>query len=110
MSRRCPITGSRVEKGCNVSHANNKTIRTFVPNLQPARLMSEILGVRVGIRVSTRGLRTIEHNGGLDAYLLSTPNSRLTDEALALKKRVLKAKAKKDGADEAAPKKKAPKA
>ena len=96
MSKRCPVTGSRVQKGCNVSHANNHTIRSFEPNLQQARLMSEILGVRVGIRVSTRGLRTIEHNGGLDAYLLTTPNSRLTEEALKLKKRVQKAKAKKE--------------
>lgn len=96
MSKRCPITGSKVRKGCNVSHANNHTIRSFEPNLQPARLLSEILGIRVGLRVSTRGLRTIEHNGGLDAYLLSTSNSRLTDDALKLKKRVEKAKAKKE--------------
>jgi large subunit ribosomal protein L28 len=95
MSRRCDITGKGVLTGNNVSHANNKSRRRFLPNVQDSSLVSEILGVSVGLRVTPRGLRTIEHNGGLDAFLLGTPDRKLTDEAKALKRRVLKAQAKK---------------
>ena len=75
--------------GNNVSHANNKTRRRFLPNLQSVSLLSETLGTTVSLRVSTRGLRTIEHNGGLDAYLAATPNSKLSYEARRLKKRIV---------------------
>ena len=92
MAKRCPITGKGVQAGNTVSHAKNATRRRFMPNLQTVSLMSEILGNLVHFRISANGLRTIEHNGGLDNYLLSTPNSRLTDEAKEIKKRVLKAK------------------
>ena len=68
MSRRCQITGKGVLTGNNVSHANNKTRRRFLPNLQDVSLVSEVLGSAVRIRVSVQGLRTIEHNGGLDAF------------------------------------------
>ncbi|MBR7158792.1 MAG: 50S ribosomal protein L28 [Alphaproteobacteria bacterium] len=88
MSRRCEITGKGVMTGNNVSHANNHTRCRFLPNLQEVSLLSEILGESVKMRVSVRGLRTIEHNGGLDAFLLSTSNSKLTAEALAVKKRI----------------------
>jgi len=92
MAKRCPITGKGVQTGNTVSHAKNATRRRFLPNLQSVSLMSEILGNLVHFRISTKGLRTIEHNGGLDNYLLSTSNSRLTDEAKSIKKRILKAK------------------
>lgn len=91
MSRRCMITGKGVMSGNNVSHAVNRTRRRFLPNLQTARLMSEALGENVRVRLSTRAMRTIEKNGGLDAYLLSVPNRKLGDEALRLKKRIQKA-------------------
>ncbi len=67
MSRRCAITGKGVQTGNNVSHANNKTRRRFLPNLQDISLFSEALQRMIRVRVSTHGLRTIEHRGGLDA-------------------------------------------
>lgn len=88
MAKRCIITGKGVLTGNNVSHANNKTRRRFLPNLQSVSLLSETLGTTVTLRVSTRGLRTIEHNGGLDSFLLSTPNGKLSCEAKRLKKRI----------------------
>jgi large subunit ribosomal protein L28 len=71
MSRRCQITGKGVLTGNNVSHANNKTRRRFLPNLQETSLLSETLGLAVRMRLSTRAIRTVEHNGGIDAYLLA---------------------------------------
>lgn len=91
MSRRCQITGKTVLTGNNVSHANNKTRRRYLPNLQETSLLSEALGTAVRLRVSTRALRTIEHNGGLDAFLAKTPDRRLPEEARALKRRVARA-------------------
>ncbi len=88
MSRMCELTGKRVLTGNNVSHANNKTRRRFLPNLQEASLMSDILGRTVRIRLSTRALSTIEHKGGLDAFLLGTPTRRLPEEARVLKRQV----------------------
>ena len=93
MSRRCLITGKGVLTGNNVSHANNKTRRRFLPNLQQASLLSDILGVPVRMRLSTRGVRTIEHNGGLDAFLLGTPDRRLSAEARVIKRRIERAQA-----------------
>ncbi|MBO6037167.1 MAG: 50S ribosomal protein L28 [Acetobacter sp.] len=95
MSRRCQITGKGVLTGNNVSHANNKTRRRFLPNLQETSLVSEVLGAAVRMRVSVQGLRTIEHNGGLDAFLLNTPNRKLPHEALVIKRRVQRVIAKK---------------
>jgi large subunit ribosomal protein L28 len=95
MSRRCEITGKGVLSGNNVSHANNKTRRRFLPNLQDTSLLSDILGTPVRLRLSTRAIRTIEHNGGIDDYLLGTPNSRLPPGGLALKRRIERAKAKR---------------
>ena len=85
----------QVLTGNNVSHANNKTRRRYLPNLQEASLLSEALGTSVQLRVSTRALRTIEHNGGLDAFLTGTSNRKLPEEAQALKRRIVKASAKK---------------
>jgi large subunit ribosomal protein L28 len=95
MSRRCQITGKGVLSGNNVSHANNKTRRRFLPNLQETSLLSDILGMSVRMRLSTRALRTIEHNGGLDSFLIGTPNRDLPEEAQSLKRRIAKAAAKK---------------
>jgi large subunit ribosomal protein L28 len=95
MSRRCQITGKGVLSGNNVSHANNKTRRRFLPNIQNASLVSEVLGQQISFRVSTRGLRTVEHNGGIDAFLLGTPNSKLPADALVVKRRILRAQAKR---------------
>jgi large subunit ribosomal protein L28 len=98
MARRCLITGKGVLTGNNVSHANNRTRRRFLPNLQEASFFSEVLRGSIRLRVSTNGIRTIEHNGGLDAFLLSTPDRRLPDEARTLKRRIEKAKAKQPSA------------
>ncbi len=91
MAKRCPVTGKGVQTGNTVSHAKNRKRRRFMPNLQSVSLLSETLGNVIRLRVSTHGLRTIEHNGGLDAYLMSTPNSRLTAEAKEIKQRIEKA-------------------
>ncbi|ABQ31893.1 MULTISPECIES: 50S ribosomal protein L28 [Acidiphilium] len=96
MTRRCDITGKSVLSGNNVSHANNKSRRRFLPNLQDSALQSDALGHSVKLRVTPRGLATIEQKGGLDAFLLDTPNRKLTDEARTLKRRVAKAAARRE--------------
>jgi len=95
MARRCGITGKGVLTGNNVSHANNKSRRRFLPNLQETSFWSDVLGSAVKIRLSTNGIRTVEHNGGLDSFLLGTPDRRLPPEALTLKRRLERAQAKK---------------
>jgi large subunit ribosomal protein L28 len=94
MARRCDLTGKTVQSGNNVSHANNKTRRRFLPNLQETSLLSDVLG-NIRLRLSTRAIRTVEHNGGLDSYLLSQSDRKLTTEGLALKRRLERATAKK---------------
>jgi large subunit ribosomal protein L28 len=91
MSRRCSMTGKGVMAGNNVSHAHNKTRRRFLPNLQVTSLLSDALGEVVRLRLSTRAIRTIEHNGGLDRFLMETSDTKLPEEALALKRKVKKA-------------------
>ena len=98
MSRRCQFTGKGVLTGNNVSHANNKTRRRYLPNLQETALLSDVLGTTVRVRVTTHALRTVEHNGGLDAFLLGTPNRDLPVEAQVIKRRIMRAKAKRDAA------------
>lgn len=88
MARRCMITNKGVMSGNNVSHANNKTRRRFLPNLQNVSFISTALGL-VHLRVSTNAIRTIEHNGGLDNFLITTSNLKLSTEARQLKRRVL---------------------
>ncbi len=88
MSRRCQLTGKGVLTGNNVSHANNKTRRRFLPNLQEASLLSDALGFAVRLRLSTRAIRTVERRGGIDAFLAATPKRRLPPAAQALKRRV----------------------
>jgi len=98
MARRCAITGKGVLTGNNVSHANNKTRRRYLPNLQDASFFSDILGAPVRMRLTVNGIRTVEHNGGLDSFLLGTPDRRLPDEAITLKRRLEKAQLRKQAA------------
>jgi large subunit ribosomal protein L28 len=98
MARRCGITGKGVLTGNNVSHANNKSRRRFLPNLQETSFFSDVLATSIRLRLTTNGIRTVEHNGGLDAFLLGTPNRNLPEEAQVLKRRILRAQAKKAGA------------
>ena len=93
MARRCSVTGKGVQAGNNVSHANNRTRRRFLPNLQRTSLMSEVLGRPVRLRISTSAIRTIEHKGGLDAFLRSAKADQLGPEARKLKRRIEKAAA-----------------
>jgi large subunit ribosomal protein L28 len=95
MARRCAVTGKGVQAGNNVSHAHNKTRRRFLPNLQAASMMSDALATTVRLRVSMAALRTIEHKGGLDAYLLGTKDAKLPVEARRVKRRIKKALATK---------------
>ena len=90
MSRICELTGKGRMVGNNVSHANNKTKRTFLPNLQNVTLMSDSLGQSVRLRVSTHGLRSVEHVGGLDNWLLKTKEADLSLKARRLKREVAK--------------------
>ena len=93
-ARRCEATGRGVQSGNNVSHANNKTRRRFLPNLHQVTLVSDALRQRVRLRVTSNGLRTIEKRGGIDGFLLNTPNTKLQPEALVIKRRIKKAQAK----------------
>jgi large subunit ribosomal protein L28 len=95
MSRRCEITGKGVLSGNNVSHANNRSRRRFLPNLQVSSMLSDILGVNVSMRLCTRAIRTVEHNGGIDAFLLGSANRNLAPEAQEVKRRILRAQAKR---------------
>jgi large subunit ribosomal protein L28 len=90
MTRLCEISGKSVQTGNNVSHSNRKTRRRFLPNLHNFSLRSDILDCIVRLRLAANGMRTIEHNLGLDNYLLSTPASRLSPEARKLKKLINK--------------------
>lgn len=90
MSRRCEISGKAVLTGNNVSHAHNKTRRRFLPNIQITSLLSDTLGQSVKLKLATSTIRTVEKNGGIDSYLLSTPDKRLSVEGVKLKRRIRK--------------------
>lgn len=90
MSRICELTGKTRQVGHNVSHANNKTKRTFLPNLQNVTLLSESLGKGVNLRVSMAGLRSVEHVGGLDNWLSKTSDEKLSLKARRLKREIAK--------------------
>ncbi len=92
MARRCDLTGKGVLVGNNVSHANNKTRRRFLPNLRAQRLYSETLGESIRLRISNHALRTVEQRGGLDGYLLSTKDSELSSELRRMKRRLAAAR------------------
>ena len=98
MARRCAVTGKGVLTGNKVSHANNKSRRRYLPNLQVASLTSDSLGRVVRLRLSTNAIRSIEHAGGLDAFLGKARSSELTGDVLRLKKQIDKATAAKAAA------------
>ena len=95
MARVCSVNGKKPHFGNNVSHANNKTRRRWQPNLQVCSFPSDIMGKRISMRLTTNGIRTIEHNGGIDAWLLGERDSRLQPAALKIKKMLLKVQAHK---------------
>jgi len=95
------ITGRGVQVGHNVSHANNKTKRRFLPNLQVTSILSDALGSGVRLRLSVYAIRAIEHNGGLDAYLLGKSAASLPPDARRLRRRIARALARKTEAAEA---------
>ena len=94
MSRRCELTGKGVMVGNNVSHANNKTKRRFLPNLAEVSLTSEALGRTQRFRISAAALRTVDHRGGLDAFLARAKDAELSPRALQLKREIAKAQAR----------------
>jgi large subunit ribosomal protein L28 len=88
MARRCELTGKDAQSGNNVSHANNKTRRRFMVNLCNVSLISDAMGLTYRFRISAMALKTVEHRGGLDAFLLKAGNDELSDKALKLKRQV----------------------
>lgn len=90
MARVCELTGKGRQVGNNVSHANNKTKRTFLPNLQNITFMSDAVGQSISFRVCTNGARSVEHAGGLDHWLLKTKDDKLSIKAQRLKRQIAK--------------------
>jgi large subunit ribosomal protein L28 len=90
MSRRCDLTGKAVLVGHKVSHSNIKTKRRFLPNLCRVTLQSEALGERVRLRISANALKSVDHRGGLDAFLLKAHDRELSPKARALKRKLVK--------------------
>lgn len=88
MARRCSVTGTGTMSGNRVSHSNRKSKTRFMPNLQKVSLMSDVLGSTITLRVTAATLRSIEHNGGLDAYLTKHSSLKLTPEAAKLKRQI----------------------
>ena len=95
MSRVCQVTGKKPMTGHNVSHANNKTRRRFLPNLRTRRLFSELLGQPIRVRIATSTLRSVEKNGGIDGYLLKTAEVELPGDLVRLKRRIAEAQQKR---------------
>jgi large subunit ribosomal protein L28 len=94
MARRCELTGKGVLSGHNVSHANNKTKRKFRPNLSEVSLISDKLDRTVKLKISKHALRSIDHNGGLDAFIVKQKDDNLSDRARRLKREIVRAAAK----------------
>lgn len=92
MSRQCVVTNKKVMSGNNVSHANNKTRRKFLPNVTYSRMYSEALNSFFKIKISAAGLRTVEHKGGFDAWLLDTAPSKLDADMRKVRARIVAAK------------------
>ena len=90
MSRRCELTGKGPMSGNNVSHAKNRTRRRFLPNLNDTTLQSESLGRGFKLRISAAALRSVDHRGGLDAFLAKAKDTELSDNALKIKKAIAK--------------------
>lgn len=98
MSRSCELTGKGVMSGNNVSHANNRTRRKFLPNLCNVTLISDALGQRFRMRISAAALRSVEHRGGLDAFLLKAGEAELSMRARLLKRQIAKKTAEAEAA------------
>ncbi|MCH2322456.1 MAG: 50S ribosomal protein L28 [Pseudomonadota bacterium] len=90
MARVCELSGKKVMTGNNVSHANNKTKRKFLPNLNNVSLVSEKLDLTVRFKISANALRSVEHAGGLDNFLLKSKDNNLSPKAKRLKNKLLK--------------------
>ena len=90
MSRVCELTGKSVQYGNNVSHANNKTRRRFLPNLFRVTLISDLMAQSYRFRITNHALRTVEHRGGLDSFLLKADEKELSQRARLLKKQIIK--------------------
>ena len=90
MSKVCEISGKKPMTGNNVSHANNRTKRRFIPNLQNVKLYSGTLQKFINLNITIRIMKTVEKNGGLDSYLIKTSNRNLADTAVKIKKQILK--------------------
>ena len=93
MSRVCELTGKGPMSGNKVSHANNKTRRRFLPNLNEVTLISDILGRSFSLRISAAALRSVDHRGGLDGYLAKAKDDELSGNAMQIKKDIAKAQA-----------------
>ncbi|MDE3078594.1 MAG: 50S ribosomal protein L28 [Paracoccaceae bacterium] len=93
MSRVCELSGKGPMSGNNISHANNKTRRRFLPNLNEVTLISDTLGQSFQLRISAAALRTVDHRGGLDAFLAKAKDEELSPKALKIKKDIQKAQA-----------------
>jgi large subunit ribosomal protein L28 len=93
MSRRCELTGKAVQSGNNVSHSNRKTRTRFLPNLCQVTLISDALGRSVRLRIAAAALRSVEHRGGLDNFLVKAHDSELSEGAVALKRAIVKKRA-----------------
>ena len=102
MARRCELTGKAVLVGNNVSHANNKSKRRFLPNLKNVTLISDALGRNVKLRISVAALRSVEHRGGLDAFLVKASDDELSTKARHLRKDILAKRAENAAAEAAA--------
>jgi large subunit ribosomal protein L28 len=98
MARRCTLTRKGVLTGNNVSHANNKTRRRYLPNLQDRRLFSETLGQTIRLRIAASTLRTIEKRGGIDGYLLQATTGELPNDLVRLRQRIAEIQAKRSAA------------
>ena len=92
MSMKCELTGKTFQTGNNVSHAKNRTKRRFMPNLQNISFMSEILGRKIQLKVAASTIRSVEKKGGLDDFLINTPNSKLPEKAKKIKKTIINKK------------------
>jgi large subunit ribosomal protein L28 len=90
MSRRCELTGKTAQVGHKVSHSNRKTKRRFLPNLCDVTMQSDALGRSVRLRISANALKSIDHRGGLDAFLIKAKNDELSDRALDVKRQIQK--------------------
>ncbi len=98
MSRRCELTGVGVQSGNNVSHSNRRTRRRFLPNVSDVALKSDALGSNIPLRITSATLRSVEHNGGLDGFLVTAKAHNLTELGQKLRRKIKKALAAKEAA------------